>query len=401
MSTISPLTFHRSPHPLPRCKSLFFTSKAIDFRLFTEGCSIYRLPGVPDEEIPDGDVILQIDGYSKTPTDQLLAARYRFMMSSTDFRAIYSMIFVKCPSMLELDDYIRSVISEAHYDQNSILIGGKRSRHRILTRSVDIHLRNALKKSIRARYCSLDSEFSRHNPVHHTRRKAFDWLPTHFSSDLIHGSWWYLWSSVLSTLLCIGVLLNSYSLHFSGDGSTLPESAYRAAWWLMLISSVFFTLGSFLYIRVCNDPPIPPLCCFRCLDCLASDEIFAYWMFLFGVFPSIPYCMVYLVYSRERIYFWGLISTLVVIFLMLLFILISSRSKPSDNGSRNLFVRVMRAIMCNSRFVETHLATDFLFLMWVCFWGSLVSLIVFVIFLIEEAATGSVSSLFLFIDVMR
>ena len=58
-------------------------------------------------------------------------------------------------------------------------------------------------------------------------------------------------------------------------------------------------------------------------------------------------------------------------------------------------------IMCNARFVETHLATDFLFLMWVCFWGSLISLFVFIIFFIEEAATGSVSSLFVFIDVMR
>ena len=206
---------------------------------------------------------------------------------------------------------------------------------------------------------------------------------------------------MLSTLLCIGVLLNSYSLHFSGDGSTLPESAFQAVWWLMLISSLFFTLGSFLFIRVCNDPPLPPLCGFKCLDCLSSDEIFAYWMFLFGIFPSIPYCMVFLIYSRQKIYFWALIATLVIIFLMLLFILFSSRSRPSENGSRNLFVRVMRAIMCNARFVETHLATDFLFLMWVCFWGSFISLFVFVILFIEEAITGSVSSLFIFTDVMR
>ena len=233
------------------------------------------------------------------------------------------------------------------------------------------------------------------------RRKAFGWLPAHYSSDLVHGSWWYLWSSFLSTLLCIGVLLNSYAMHFSGEGSTLPESAFRAAWWMMLFSSVFFTIGSFHFIRVCNDPPLPPLCRLTCLECLSSDEIFAYWMFLFGVFPSIPYCMVFLAYSRQRIYFWGLMATLAIILLMLLFIFFSSRSSPAEHGSRNLFVRAMRALMCNSRFVETHLATDFLFLMWVCFWGSLLSLAVFIVLFLQEVFNGTLNALVIFIDVMR
>ena len=128
----------------------------IDFRTFTDGCSINRIPGIPDEEVHESDVIFQVDGYSRSSSNQLLIRRYRFMMSTTDFRAIYSMIFVKCPSILELDDYIRSVISEAHSTHDSILIHGKRSRHRSLTRNVDIHLRNATKKTIVARYSSID-----------------------------------------------------------------------------------------------------------------------------------------------------------------------------------------------------------------------------------------------------
>lgn len=203
------------------------------------------------------------------------------------------------------------------------------------------------------------------------RRHAFTWLPIYFTSDLVHGSWWYVIGSAFSILICLIVLLNDYELLSIGnDDSILPADAYRLAWGLLLASSehthtihtyictyiyiqtyilslcstyiqlshlciciytynihvcpsplgLFFTIGSIAFVRVTNEPPLQPI---PSCSCLTSDELFGTWFFFMAVFPAVPYCFIYLAVSRSILYFICLIIAISLTIILFIFIKIN------------------------------------------------------------------------------
>lgn len=81
------------------------------------------------------------------------------------------------------------------------------------------------------------------------RRGVFKKLPILFSSDLIHGSWWFVFGSLWVMLVSLIVLCSTYYDTILGtDDSTLTESSFRVLWILLFISGFFFTLGNcFIY----------------------------------------------------------------------------------------------------------------------------------------------------------
>jgi hypothetical protein len=68
------------------------------------------------------------------------------------------------------------------------------------------------------------------------RRGAFKWLPVYFTNDLVHGSWWFVFGSLYTTVISLVILLNSYyphSLLGEETGVVLPINMYRFTWVLL------------------------------------------------------------------------------------------------------------------------------------------------------------------------
>ena len=86
-----------------------------------------------------------------------------------------------------------------------------------------------------------------------SRRKAFEWLPVRFSNDLVHGSWWFVLGSVIATFIPIVPLLDLFYGFWEHTGA-LPILQDAAIFMLLIISGVFFTLGTMksIYILVCG-----------------------------------------------------------------------------------------------------------------------------------------------------
>jgi hypothetical protein len=162
------------------------------------------------------------------------------------------------------------------------------------------------------------------------KRGAFHSIPMITSNDLIHGSWWYLWGSLISVFICLVVLVNDYYTYLGQDDSVLPSGSYRIAWGLCLASSVFFTVGSVPFIRACNSPPLPV---HYSLPCMKSHEIYGLWFMLMAVFPVVPYCFVYLAVASESLYLYAMIAALVVIFVMFAVLICVYRSPEVPTSS--------------------------------------------------------------------
>jgi hypothetical protein len=98
----------------------------------------------------------------------------------------------------------------------------------ILSAAMDDHARDELRESILSK-----------------RIASLRWLPVYFNSDLLHGSWWYVWSSLLGVGVAVIVLFDDYQyVDLGNDDSVLPPDLFRLAWGLCLLSSVMFTVGA-------------------------------------------------------------------------------------------------------------------------------------------------------------
>ena len=56
-------------------------------------------------------------------------------------------------------------------------------------------------------------------------RGAFLWLPVRYENDLVHGSWWFVWGSLMSTLIPIIPLLD-INLHFFSSAEHTVLNAF-------------------------------------------------------------------------------------------------------------------------------------------------------------------------------
>ena len=87
------------------------------------------------------------------------------------------------------------------------------------------------------------------------------------------------------------VLANDFNPVLGEDDSTLSTSHYRGSWVLMIISGIFFTLGSLAFVRAVHEsPPMKPLFTWKHV---ASDELLGSWLFLFACLPFFPYALIY------------------------------------------------------------------------------------------------------------
>ena len=94
----------------------------------------------------------------------------------------------------------------------------------------------------------------------------------------------------------------SISIFHVPEATSLKAFDESATWVLLIISSIFFTIGSYVFVRAFESPPKPPLFTWRHF---ATDELLAAWLYLFAMSPYIPYAMFYINVNRHRYVYWG------------------------------------------------------------------------------------------------
>ena len=161
-----------------------------------------------------------------------------------------------------------------------------------------------------------------------SRRGAFKWLPVAFTNDLVHGSWWFVFGALLTTVISVIILLNSYYPHqlLGVDRDMgLPLDLYRVTWVMLSVSGGLYFIGSLAFVRAVNEPPMRPL--FPGWIHTSTDELLGSWLFFYGTVPSIPYSILYLYWFGNYWYLGMLVVAVISTMACYLFVL---SCYPSD-----------------------------------------------------------------------
>ena len=266
-------------------KSIKMSHKELMLRSF-ENCSL-RLFDKSDSlqglEISNTEFMMAYSGF-----EYIMPLCYRFILPAASMQAFLKGLDSSCPN-LNQREIVRLLPTNAAVNGSPESISSSKYKADFISLSRAMDLRRTMERKAGIKQ----------------RRGAFHCLPAFFSTDLIHGSWWYVVGSALCTVIALIVLVNNLVVDFFGnDDSILPHQAYDIAWGMLLASGVFFTIGSILFVRACNFPPLPPL---KYLPCLSHEDVMGTWFFILAIFPALPYCFVYLVmhlYQRNHNIIW-------------------------------------------------------------------------------------------------
>ncbi len=136
---------------------------------------------------------------------------------------------------------------------------------------------------------------------------------------------------------------------------------------------VFFTLGSYVYIRAFEDPPRKPL--FPKYYHICTDELLGSWLYTLAVLPSIPLSLLFIYYRPYRFAYWGyLITSLITVGSTLGFV---RNCYPQDISVQKEEARYVlnfaKSYLGENHWILRHVANDWLASCWVFFWGGLLS----------------------------
>lgn len=210
------------------------------------------------------------------------------------------------------------------------------------------------------------------------RRGALKFLPVLFENDLIHGSWYFTAGSIYVVIAASITLANGFDNKFLGDDSSnLSDYHYRATWVLVLLSGVFFTLGSLAFVRAVHEPPLAPF--FPRVYHCQSDELIGSWFFFLGVVPLLPYCFIFLVeastLTSKILYTGGLVMAVLLLIAAFLFARACYPSAANASGRPQQYILpvldcCLKACLLSEKWMALHLANDWLAGCWVLLWAT-------------------------------
>jgi len=204
------------------------------------------------------------------------------------------------------------------------------------------------------------------------KRKAFEFIPVAFSSDLVHGSWWMVTGSALSVLVPVPLLIDCFILFFTVPSDT-DHKAFdeEATWILMIISNFFFALGSWIFIRAFEEPPPPPM--LPQFTHTSTDELLGAWLYVIACLPSIPYSIVFLAYNYHRLTYWA--SLIASIFFALGCFFFVHACYPSHHHmleqETHVILPLAKRIFGHKSWILTHVQTDWLAACWFFLFSSI------------------------------
>jgi len=211
------------------------------------------------------------------------------------------------------------------------------------------------------------------------RRGAFKWLPVLCENDLVHGSWWFVVGSVYIVIAGAIVLANNYNTSILGedDEVSIDDFTFRTSWALVILSGLFFTLGSMAFVRATHfDPPMKAIFSSKHV---ATDELLASWLFFFGTLPAIPYVLLFLVVAKHNytraILVIGLLVALLFVYAVLLFVFACYPNEVNEleRPHRVLdFSLIAFKYCCTEKYLRKHLSNDWLAGCWLFLLASMI-----------------------------
>lgn len=165
-------------------------------------------------------------------------------------------------------------------------------------------------------------------------RSWFKWLPVRCSSDLELGSWFFVIGSVMYMCIPLFPLLSNGKLYwpteravsgYSVDDDGISHNEVIMEGLLVFVSGLFFTIGSYCWVRACRVPPSPPFseamrttpacsCIIKnCFNFYETDELLGAWCYYFACLPFVPYMMIYVAKNPGSPALWGSFSLLCIV----------------------------------------------------------------------------------------
>lgn len=108
---------------------------------------------------------------------------------------------------------------------------------------------------------------------------------------------YYVWGSLLTVFIPLFPLINLFiDEDFWPKSGLLPLNENTAAYALLSLMGVFYTIGSLAFLRAVETPLKPPLFTWKHF---ATDELLAMWMFAAGTLPSVPVMALYVIFNPD------------------------------------------------------------------------------------------------------
>ena len=195
--------------------------------------------------------------------------------------------------------------------------------------------------------------------------------------DFVFRSWWFFWGSLLSAFISLVLLIDATGVPFFSAPANTTLSAFSniSTWAFLLISGVFYTLGSYAFVRAFSEPRIPPLFTWRVIE---TDELLGCWCNLIGTAPSIFYCLVYIFNEPNRSIYWAALGVSILFTcVMALFVYTTygqdEETRKANEGQES--IHLIRSLykkigLRNTRAIK-HVANDWLAACWIFFWSAL------------------------------
>ena len=230
-------------------------------------------------------------------------------------------------------------------------------------------------------------------------------LPALCSTDLVHGSWWFVWGSVISFLIPLFPLISLYLGWWPAGETGMDRDIHMSAYLLMIWLGFMYTLGSYAFLRSVEHPVPPPL--FKDFYHFQSDELLGMWLFFWGTVSTVPICAMYAYYtpssSEKGLY---LLSTGICAFFSALFfvatlacypgLIIAEEFENRHNPKQYLTPWITPCLpeeCCGFR-LKYHLGNDWLIVSWGMTWGCVVSIMMSACLLAYNISVGDSRAIF-------
>lgn len=344
------------------------------------------------ESIEEKDEENEVGLLVKCLTLTKFPTKFRIILNENDKNLFYSCI-KKINKINNLDSIQLNSIS-SHFDSSSTSNSSNNYFPSLFNASNQSLMRKAFSSAM-DKY-----EYSERKKYILKKRGAFKFLPIYFENDLVNGSWWFLLGSIIYFIFSLLMFINTFDNKLIGEIDTILSTfRARAAWILMTICGLFFTLGSICFMRAVHfDPPMRPLLPF--LYHFQNDELLGSWLYFFGTLPFIPYILIYVAASHEGlIYLIAFPIVLVCVYITYLFVESTyPRDQNEECSSKYNYVKKLTQCMffcCSSkRWREEHLKNNWLSGCWALYAISLILFIVSILSLLSVLVNYTFPSFF-------
>ena len=209
--------------------------------------------------------------------------------------------------------------------------------------------------------------------------------PPNGQSDLVWGSWWFIYGSILQALIPVPPLISLFLGFWEETSAFLPLDIHASMYALEVLVGIFFTVGSYAFLRAVHpelqwtpffnptnrevEGTLRKLC--------ITDELWGMWCFFFGVLCGIPIFSFFVHFAGSASFgYWELIL-LVNIFVVLLVGFGVRIAWPSGthDSDKQLLAPYFLYVFGGCKSIAVHLANDMLILSWGMYFSCILGLI--------------------------